>query len=311
MATLQIVLFGRFRITRTDWGHELQLTRNVQAFLGYLLIHRHRVHSREVLAGIFWGDSPEEQARNCLNTMVWRLRRTLEPDPTPRGTYLVRTPLAEVGFNRNSDYWLDAAFFEKQLSRLLQKPAGMLNSAEAEALERALKLYTGDLLEGLYSDWALVARERMRALYLKGLEHLMGYYGHQREYEKAISYGKEILSHDNLREEIHRELMRYYSACGQRINALHHYKDCCKILRQELGISPLEETHALYRQINNMERNPTSDLDLSGLFNSAALEKSTGLDQVLDKLKVVLGDFETMSKQIAEIARFLERRVKT
>ena len=165
MATLQIMLFGSFRITRTNWEHELQLTRNVQAFLGYLLIHRHRVLSREVLADIFWGDRPEEQARNCLNTMVWRLRRTLESDSTPRGTYLVRTPLAEVGFNRKCDYWLDAAFFESQVRRLLKKQAEMLDPNEAEALESALKLYAGDLLEGFYFDWALFERERMRSLY--------------------------------------------------------------------------------------------------------------------------------------------------
>ena len=192
MATLQIMLFGSFQITCTDWEDGLQLTRNVQAFLGYLLIHRHRFHPREVLADIFWGDRPEEQARNCLNTMVWRLRRSLESDSTPRGTYLVRTPLGEVGFNRKCDYWLDIAIFENQISCMLKKQIEAIEPDEAKMLENALELYVGELLEGFYYEWSLLERERMRSLYLKGLEHLMCYYGHHREYEKANPQSKKV-----------------------------------------------------------------------------------------------------------------------
>jgi hypothetical protein len=105
--------------------------------------------------------------------------------------------------------------------------------------------------------------------------------------------------------------MRCYSACGHRNKALRHYQECCKILKRELGISPLAETQALYRQINNMECRLSSDPELCDPLISAIPQASTGLEQVLVKLKAVLGDFEKMSQRLAEITRFLEKTTKT
>ncbi len=310
MAFLKIFLFGSPRVFRSDREEEIQLTRNVQAFLAFLLLNRHRVHPREVLADLFWGDRSEMQARNCLNTMVWKLRCILEMDPVPRGTYLLRTPLGEVGLNRKCDFWLDIAFFEEQISAMLKKPIESIEHDEAEKLDRVLDLYVGELLEGFYHDWALLERERMRSLYLKALEHQMFYYRHHGHYERAISCGKKILKSDNLREEIHREIIRYYADCGLRSQALLHYKDCCEILNRELGIQPMEETQILFKQINSTGRCPPSASNLCQFDVAPDFEAKTGLELVLNKLKLVMGEFETMNKKIAEITKYLERTIK-
>ncbi len=86
MATLRISLFGNIRIAHADWAADVKITRAVLSLLAYLLVYRRRIHPREVLTALFWGDHSEERARSCLSTALWRLRRVLEPGDTAKGT---------------------------------------------------------------------------------------------------------------------------------------------------------------------------------------------------------------------------------
>lgn len=249
MSGIRIFLFGGVRVEHDGRPPTEKATRVVQALLAYLLLERHRSHSRDVLVGLFWGDQPDESARGCLNTALWRLRRVLEPAGVPRGTYVANTAHREIGFNRASDHWLDVAVFEEHAKRVLDRPAGAAADADLERLEGALALYTGDLLEGVYSDWALCERERLRLLYLKSLTRLMRYHGERNAHEKSLTFGERILHLDPLREEIHREMMRLYAACGQRSQALRQFETCRRVLAAELDVAPMEETKAVYDRI--------------------------------------------------------------
>ena len=186
MSALQISLFGGVRIFHDGQPSPVKVTHTTQALLAYLLLQRHRSHCRVVLAGVLWGEHSEERARSCLSTALWRLRYALEPEGIPRGTYLVTMPTGEVGFNRESDYWLDVAVFEAQAGRVLARPVQVMEAADAVELEHALPLYAGDLLEGFYDDWALREQERLRGLYLNSLAQLMRYY-HDRPTDLAHS----------------------------------------------------------------------------------------------------------------------------
>src|SRR5689334_22418611 len=107
MGVLKISLLGGVHITLPACSAESKVSHTGQALLAYLLLQHHRSHSRDVLAGLFWGEHRQDQARSCLSTTLWRLRRILEPAGIARGTYLVTTSLGEVSFNWASEYWLD------------------------------------------------------------------------------------------------------------------------------------------------------------------------------------------------------------
>lgn len=249
MDMLQVYLFGSIQV-RHDYGtRPVKLTPSVQNLLAYLLLERQRTHPRETLAGLFWGDNTQERARNCLNTALWRLRSALEPDGVPPGTYLVNNHQGDVGFNVQSDYWLDVADFEDETRRWLSRPAHSIQAGEIPAIENSLKLYRGDLLEGLYEDWVLRERERLRFQFLNSLAFLMRCCKLKGDFEKSIVYGHQILGLDPLREEIHRELMRLYMENGQRALAVRQYENCRQVMAEELGILPLEETRILYDRI--------------------------------------------------------------
>jgi hypothetical protein len=53
--------------------------------------------------------------------------------------------MGEIGFNQQSDYWLDVAVFEKRVSRVLAKSIQAMEAADAIALERSLELCEGKL----------------------------------------------------------------------------------------------------------------------------------------------------------------------
>ena len=248
MGILQVVLLGGVHLTHNNWLTQATLTREMQTLLAYLLLHRHRVHPREILAGIFWAEHSQEKARRALNTALWRLKKALEPEGIPAGTYL-SSHAEEVGFNDQSQYWLDVEVFERETLHLMTCSTQTAGEPHVQALEKVLELYRGELLENHYEDWALQERERLRAIYLKSLLYLMQYYQFHRAYEKASAYGQQILNLDPLREDIHRDMMSLYLESGQRPLAARQYEICRSTLAKELGILPMEETQILYEQI--------------------------------------------------------------
>lgn len=248
MGALRICLFGRVRVALDGGAQEIRMTPTAQTLLAFLLLQR-TFSPRDVLASLCWGDQPEEQARNCLNTALWRLRRALEGDQASSAAYLLTMPTGEVGFNWDSDHWLDVMIFEHTAAPVLAAPAGDLTQGQAQGLESALSLYTADLLEGFYDDWALRERERMRSMYLDSLSRLMRYHHARGAYADGLAAGQQLLAHDPLREEIHREMMRLYLKAGDRALAVRQYNLCREILADELGIPPMTETEALYRHI--------------------------------------------------------------
>jgi DNA-binding SARP family transcriptional activator len=255
---LELRLFGTGQATYFEQPLVGFPHQQAYALLCFLLLHRGRAHPRERLAALFWGEHSESRARGCLKTALWRLRQVLEPDATRRSSYLLSTSAGEVGFNPDSEHWLDVAAFEDACDRILARPVESMGAADVETIEQAIGLYAGDLLEGMHADWALRERERLHSLHLNSLGRLMGYHTLHGAFEAGLACGRRILDRDPLREGIHRDMMRLYFDNGQRALAVRQYRLCCEVLESELGIPPMEETQALHAQIVGGAEPPTA-----------------------------------------------------
>lgn len=300
MGILQVALLGGVRVTHNDWLNEAKLTREIEALLAYLLLQRHRAHSREVLADVFWGEQSHEKARRALNTALWRLKKVLEPEGTPTGTYLFSAHSGEVGFNRQSQYWLDVEVFEQEVNHLITYPPEDADDSNIQEFEKTLDLYKGELLEDLYEDWALRERERLRAIYLKSLMYLMHYYKFQKSYEKASAYGQQILNFDPIREDVHREMMGIYLESGQRALAARQYGVCQLALAKELGISPMEETQTLYAHI--FPESQKSGVQISS-------QEPLNLEQALGQLRQISHTIELAREQVQQTLNYFTKYV--
>jgi len=291
METLHITLFGHVNVVHPHAPTPLKLSRGIQALLAYLLLHNHLV-ARDVLMDVFWMDASPDRARSNLTTALWRLRQALEPEGVLQGAYLITSHAGEVGFNWNSGHWLDTKAFEQHIYLLLRKPIAEINDQDLSEIEGVLTLYRGELLEGLYEDWALRERERFRSLHLNCLTRLMECYASRKNFEQSIALAHEILRRDPVREEIHRSLMRIYLESGQRSLAVRQYVHCRDTLDQELGVSPLEETQLLYQEICARSQ--------GGVWETAGQASSAEVAQLVHELNMV-------RQSLVDAARALER----
>lgn len=282
---LEICLLGVGRVD-APWDGAAPLTPSCRSLLAYLLLHNKRTHARDVIATAFWGDSPEVLARRRLNTTLWRLRKVLEPDGVSRGTFLLTPATGELGFNRASRYWLDVDEFEQTSASLVRSGASDLTPAEVDCLERAVGLYTGDLLEGVYDDWVLEDRARLANLYLGALARLASAARAHGDLTRAIFFGDLLLEHEPLREDVHRDLMNAYAAAGRRAEALRQYERCCDVLQRELEIQPLPETVHLAARI-------------------AAGKPPTPPDAVIDVTDVLV-ELERARRETTDLARSID-----
>lgn len=222
--------------------------RKSSSLLSYLLLNRHYPLQREQLAAIFWADYSTQKSRKYLRHALWRLRQTLSEAGTSPDEYLLVSD-ESIAFVQRSRYWLDVEVFEESAKRCDDVPAESLDAAQAERLEAAVALYSGDLLEGIYEDWCLYDRERLNLLYLHTLKKLTSYHEYNGTYERGLTFGARMLAHDRTLERVHRQMMRLYWLAGDRNAALAQYKRCEQILREELDMPPMEETKRLYDQM--------------------------------------------------------------
>ncbi len=241
----RVHLFGGCWVEREGWAAPVRFARAAETLLSYLILHRQTGHARDELAGRFWGDLSENRARNCLNTTLWRIRRVLEPDAASRGSLLTTLPSGDVRFSPACECWIDVAVFEQALDELLVIAPERLSESDVERLETAIGLYTGDVLAGIFDDWALAEREHLRARHITAQMHVLAAHRAHGDLQRSLAHGRRVVAAEPLREEVHRQLIGLYRDAGQPADAWRQYDACRTILHDELGIVPAAETQAL------------------------------------------------------------------
>ncbi|MEE8435412.1 MAG: AAA family ATPase, partial [bacterium] len=236
MTQLKLRILGGFSLAGAD-GTEISIPgKKAQALLAYLALNPGQKHSREKLATLLWGDRMDEQARHSLRQALLALRKVLAGGKLDPLTADNETATLNAGFLES-----DVEAFESNAS-----------DGTPRALEVAVALYAGPLLEGLradaegFDDWLAGEQERMHALAVRAMEGLAEHQEQAGQAEAAIDTGKRLLTLDSSREEGHRLLMRLYAATGRRADALRQYKACVEALRRELDAEPSVETVQLY-----------------------------------------------------------------
>jgi DNA-binding SARP family transcriptional activator len=237
MARLQLRLFGGFDLQAGPGQAVPTKLKKAQALLAYLACHPGQSHPRDKLATLLWPEIDDRQARANLRKVLYVLRSRLS--------------LASPSLRLDEDtVTLDTAALDVDVLAFQR----LARRADPEALQQAVDLYRGDLLEGLgvtevpFEEWLKAERERLREL---GLEALAKLLAHQTKSEEAdaVTTALRLLALDPLQEAVHRALMRLYVRDGRRDAALRQYQSCVETLRRELGVEPEAETRELYQEV--------------------------------------------------------------
>jgi DNA-binding SARP family transcriptional activator/predicted ATPase len=240
---LHLSLLGRIDVRRDDVLLADFRSRKAQALLFYLATTG-TSHSRSALAGLLWADMPEADARMNLRQALTKLRKIV-------GRHLTITRRS-LAFKRDNAYWLDVEAFEA----MVMGATDAADEADIERLCDAVDLYQGDFLAGFYvpraplfEEWTLAQQARLRALALDGLRRLTDWYTERNDYANGITYTRRLLELEPWDESAHRGLMLLLAYSGQRGAALAQYETCRRVLEEELGVPPGEETTAFYEQL--------------------------------------------------------------
>jgi len=238
-AMTQVKVYGLGLLRVEQGGHAVQWrTLQSRDLLFCLLQHRQGL-SKETVGDLFWPDHAPEKLHAIFHSTLYRLRRALARPCIifEEGVYY---------FDREIDYWFDVEVFEG----LLDQAAGEGDQGQRMALlTEALALYRGDYLAGLYEDWPMLERERLRGRFLAALEELAGLHAERGDFQEAIERYRRLLAQAPYQESAHRGLMACYYRLGDRAAAIRQYHRCVELLRDELGLSPMPETENLYLEI--------------------------------------------------------------
>jgi DNA-binding SARP family transcriptional activator len=240
---LQICLLGGFELLYGEQSIALSHSLRQQALLAYLVLHRAAPQSRLAVASALWPDSPERRAQSSLRNLLHQLRQSLPG----ADSFLVATSQT-IQWRNDGPFVLDVDQFEQALNEAERTvdPAGV-----RAALERAVALYTGDLLPGCYDEWMTPRRQQLRQTYTSALERLVQLLAQTLDYPTAIQVAWRLQQVDPLSEDAYRHLMELYTLAGNRAEALRCYALCVEVLDEELGVEPDASTQELYARIRH------------------------------------------------------------
>jgi DNA-binding SARP family transcriptional activator len=243
---VEVCLLGSFRVLKQGALVALRQGGKGEQLLGQLALRSPDGMLREALIGQLWPDTETALATQSLNTLVYSMHRLLGDALDGRPPVLAHA--GQYLLNAGAGVGVDVNAFDTA-ARDGDRLSGLGDRTGAIAAYRgAVAFYAGDLAFG--SDiLALVERERLRSRYLLILARLADAHFDSSEFDRALEYALDLLSHDPCREDAHRMAMRCYVRLGVRSQALRQYRACRDVLAMEFEAVPERATESLYELI--------------------------------------------------------------
>ena len=216
--------------------------------LEILLAARGHLVPTDRLAELVWGDSRPQNAAGSLQTFVSVLRRHLATDGE-RARELVVTEAEAYRFATEL-VALDLDCFDQLLERSARESTGRAR----EALEQALDLVRGEVLEDEpYTAWALDLRGSYQGRVLGARLDAADAALAEFDFAAALAHSEAAITLDQFSERAHRSEMLALYALGRTHEALSRYRNYRKRLDDELGLEPSGETRALEASVIRQE----------------------------------------------------------
>lgn len=209
----------------------MSLPLSSQRLVAFVALHERPV-LRSFVAGSLWLESSEERANANLRSALWRLHRNDRRVVECLGQRLAL----------DSEVVVDL----RESERLAQL---VLNNGR-EDLDVEPSALTGELLPGWYDDWTLFERERFRQLRLRALDTLCERLTKVGRLDAALEAGLAAIAAEPLRESSHRAVIRAHLADGNVAEALRQYGLCRRLLKDQLGLEPSDQTDGLLQGVH-------------------------------------------------------------
>ena len=246
MEPLRIHLLGGFLLERGGVSLPPIASLRGRSLLAYLATHKGRPVQRDLLAGMFWPDSPEGRARRRLSHTLWQIQDVVN---TTSHSY-ISAHSHTVQLDTKAPHWLDTEEFDENFALT----ASHSRPDRGARLRRCVDLYRGDFMAGHFDDWVVVEQDIYRQRFLISLQRLIGVSKAAGAYDEALDYAIRLTHHDSLNEEAHREVMRLNVLLGRTSQAVEQYERVRSVLEDEIGTEPSPATVDIYEKILRQRR---------------------------------------------------------
>ncbi|MBI5669076.1 MAG: tetratricopeptide repeat protein [Chloroflexi bacterium] len=196
--------------------------------------------SREELSLLFWPDNSSRQVRNNFHTTLYRARQAL-------GENVIILDDDRYCINPDVALWCDV----HDMQKLIQQ-AQLLSARDARTEDmwhKAVRLYKGEFLPSILSNWAAFQREKWQETYIEALIGAANCSRARGNLQESLSLLKQAVHVNPYREDIYRAIMQCYADLGERQEVLACYQNLERLFREELGIKPSQETIALVERL--------------------------------------------------------------
>lgn len=198
-----------------------------------LALGGHAVNQDRVTDAL-WPEAEGDAADQVLRTTLHRLRKLLRHEQAVR--------LEDRHLHLDTHWlWADCLAFDRA--------AHLPNLKDTACLQRTLSRYRGAFLDGESAPWVLAFRDRLHAQFTRMSERLGELLECDSDWPGAVDCYLQAIEVDPVAEGFHRRLMSAYVHLGRRSEALSVYQRCRQTLLSRQGVSPAQETQALYQQL--------------------------------------------------------------
>ncbi len=239
-ARIEIRAFGRAEVmvrnrivSISDW--KTQTSRD----LFFLFLAHPEGLTKEEVGEIMWRDISPSELKLRFKNAIYRMRHAV-------GSEVVHFQDTYYLFNRSIDYEYDVQNFINlsNLARDEKNPEKRIDT-----YKMANGLYQGPYLADLDYQWIIPDRQKFHEMVIDNLLDLAILLFNAKQPEESLMHCRKALQEDPCNENVHRLLMEIYSSMGNKSAVSRQYQFCQKVLKEEIGAQPSEETISLYTSL--------------------------------------------------------------
>jgi DNA-binding SARP family transcriptional activator len=259
-SVIYVNMLGGFSISI---GDKAIVDQNNQAkkpwsLLEYLITFRGRDIPVEELIDLFWKDEGSNNPAGALKTLMFRVRKLLEPLGYPTQELIFQNRKA-YGWTKHLTTVCDTDRFE---DLCVQSEASQLTFDQRLSLcMEAFALYKGNFLpKSEWESWVVPIHTYYHTLYQKLVNRILYMLDEEKNYPTMIEVCQQAIAIDPYGEDGHYYLICALYQSGNQLMAMEHYQRVNDMFYNEFAITPSIRFKELYKLISDKKHGITMDL---------------------------------------------------
>ena len=242
---ISVYLFGGLDVNSKSCGHVKWISAKSMELFTYLILKQgHNISKSVIIEDIFPG-MPLKNAENYLKTVVYQVRKALEPHEANS------VIISNNGFYKLecNNYYVDCIDFENRIKNI-----NYINTSNIKEVLDIEKVFAGDLLGDTGYYWSIAEREKYLNYYLELAKKLGQYLLYNEELQQASYILKKLIKFDPFSQEVNCLFMKILANQKDKRGLIIYYDRYVKTIKNELDIYPEADVINLYEQlIKNFE----------------------------------------------------------